>query len=433
MVFLTTVTHTQLMPGVRLTAVQTEKFKSSRFSVCFLAPLDEKTAAANALLPNVLRRGCRRFPDMQAIAAELDELYGGSISTLVNKKGETQCIGFTARVLDDAYALNKEDILLPAARLLGELLLDPAVENGVFRADYVESERANLIDRIRAQRNDKRRYSMLRLAQEMCPDEAYGVDRLGDEAHAAAITPASLWERYQSLLRESQVQICYCGSADCTRVEQVMRQALAALPVNAARLQPDCQVRRSRAYDQPKVVEEALDVTQGKLAIGLRTGGLCVWEQEYPALMLLNAVFGGTSMSKLFMNVREKLSLCYFASSMLEKMKGLMVVSSGIEFDKYQQARDEILAQLEACRRGDITPEELEGARSIVITALQTVLDEQGSMEDYWLGMAVAGLEETPEQLVGRLEQVTPDQVVAAAQRLEIDTIYFLKGKEGVQ
>ncbi len=426
-----TVTHTQVLPGVQLTAVHTNKFKSSYLSVCFFTPLERGHAAANALLPMVLRRGCRRCPDMQSIAAALDELYGGVVEPLITKKGESQCVGFAASFLDDAYALNGEDILLPAARLLGELLLDPDTRDGVFRNDYVEGERANLIDQIRAQRNDKRRYSMLRLAQEMCPEEAYGVDKLGDESSAAAITPASLWQRYEQLLGSAQVHIYYCGSADTQRVEQVMRQAFAGLPHSSEREQPRCEVRSKRTGDRPRLVEETLDVTQGKLAIGLRTGGISVWQQEYPALMLLNAVFGGTSMSKLFMNVREKLSLCYFASSMLERMKGLMVISSGIEFDKYQHAKDEILAQLDACRRGDITADELEGARRIVITALQTTLDSQSRMADYWLGQAAAGLTQSPEQLAGQLEQVTVEQVTRAANRLELDTIYFLKGKEG--
>ena len=159
---------------------------------------------------------------------------------------------------------------------------------------------------------------------------------------------------------------------------------------------------------------------------------MSVWDEEYPALLLLNAVYGGTSMSKLFMNVRERLSLCYFASSSLEKMKGLMLVSSGIEFDKYAQARDEILAQLEACRRGDITPDELEGARRIVMTALYTTLDSQSRQADFWLGQAAADLTQTPEELAAQVERVTAEQVAHAAQKVKLDTIYFLKGKEAM-
>ena len=165
-----------------------------------------------------------------------------------------------------------------------------------------------------------------------------------------------------------------------------------------------------------------MDVTQGKLALGFRTGGTTCWEEDYPALVMCNAIFGGTTLSKLFLNVREKLSLCYYASSMLEKMKGLMLVSSGIEFDKYETARDEILAQLEAVRRGEIADWELEGARR--------TLDDQGRQEEFWLGQAAAGLDTTIEELCARFETVTREQVAAAAQKLELDTIYFLKGKE---
>ena len=173
-----------------------------------------------------------------------------------------------------------------------------------------------------------------------------------------------------------------------------------------------------------------MDVTQGKLALGFRTGGLTCWETDYPALYLAVAVFGGTTLSKLFMNVREKLSLCYYASATLEKMKGLVLVSSGIEFDKYQTAKDEILAQLEAVKRGEIEDWELEGSRRTLIGALRSTLDDQSRQEEYWLGQAAAGLEGGPEELAAQLEGVTREQVAAAARKLELDTVYFLKGKE---
>jgi len=211
---------------------------------------------------------------------------------------------------------------------------------------------------------------------------------------------------------------------------QALNCALKDLPEGNDRTQPDCEVRL-HAPREPRLAEEAMNVTQGKLAMGFRTGGVTVWEQEYPALLMLNAIFGGTTMSKLFMNVREKLSLCYYASSMLEKMKGLLMVSSGIEFEKYRQARDEILRQLEAVRQGEIEPGELEGARRIVISALMTTLDAQDQMEEFWLGQAAAGLDTGIDWLARQLEAVTKEQVVKVAHSMELDTIYFLKGQEG--
>jgi len=423
------ITRRELFPGVWLRTVHTDKFKSSYLSLTLLAPLEAATAGANALVPDVLRRGTQSCPDMESLSAALDELYGGTIETAVRKKGETQCIGFVASFLDDAYALEGEAILEPAAQLLGELLLHPVTRDGAFLPEYVEGEKANLIDRIRSRINDKRSYATHRLVQLMCGEEAFGVDKLGEEVQVAAITPEKLWERYQALLCDCAVEVYYCGSADPERVESALKAALSDLPVNENRFVPECEVR-IHAETQPRIIEEAMDVTQGKLALGFRTGGVNCWEEEFPALVLCNAVFGGTAMSKLFMNVREKLSLCYYASSALEKLKGLVLVSSGIEFDKYETARGEILAQLEAVRRGEIEDWELEGTRRILVGSYMSTLDEQSRQEEFWLGQAVAGLEETPEEVAARFESVTREQVAQAARALELDTIYFLKGKE---
>ena len=427
---MTQVTRRELFPGVWLRTVHTDKFKSSYLSLTMLVPLDRERAAANALLFPVLRRGTREHPDMESLSAALDELYGGAIEPIVRKKGETQCLGFVASFLDDAFAPGGEPILEPAAGLLGELLLRPRLQDGIFAEEYVSGERANLVDRIRGQINDKRSYATLRLGQLMCGEEAFGVDKLGDVEHAAAVTPGSLWERYQQLLSTAQIELYYCGSAEEERVARALKEALSALPVNEGRICPDCEVRL-HAGPEPSMVEESMDVTQGKLAMGFRTGGVTCWEEEYPAMAMCNAVFGGTTLSKLFMNVREKLSLCYYASSTLEKMKGLILVSSGIEFDKFQQARDEILHQLEEIRQGNREDWELEGARRTMIGAHLATLDVQDRQEDFWLGQTAAGLETGIEELVAQLEQVTREQVAQAAQKLELDTIYFLKGTEG--
>ena len=420
----------ELSPGVWLRTVHTNKFKSSYLSLTLMAPLRAETASANALIPWVLRRGTEDHPDLESLSAALDQLYGGAVEPIVRKKGETQCVGFAASFLDDAYALEGESILEPAAALLGELLLRPYTRDGVFCPDYTAGERANLIDRIRAQVNDKRHYALARLTQLMCAREAFGVDKLGDEKHASALTPESLWRRYQDLLSSAQVELYYCGSAAPDRVERAFVQALSGLPRSRERVDPDCEVRL-HAGAEPICREDRMDVTQGKLALGFRTGGVTCWEEEYPALVLCNAVFGATPLSKLFLNVREKRSLCYYASSTLEKMKGLLLVSSGIEFDQYQQAKDEILAQLEAVRRGEIEDWELEGARRTLMGGHRSALDDQGRLEEFWLGQAAAGLDTGIEELVESLQTVTREQVAATARKLELDTVYFLNGKEG--
>ncbi len=420
----------ELFPGVFLRTIQTEKFKSAYLSLVMQEGICMETAAQNALVPDVLRRGCEGYPDMEALSAALDELYGGAISPIIRKKGETQCTGFGVSVLDDRFTPDGTKVLEPVAALLGKLLLHPVTENGIFRTDYVDSERQNLIDEIRSEINDKRSYATQRMIALMCQDEAFGVDRLGDEQSAAAITAQTLWARYQSLLKEAEIEIFYCGSAEHSRVETALKSALADLPVNENRQETDCQICDNARTAEPRIIEEAMDVAQGKLAMGFRTGGITAWDEDYPALLMMNAIFGGTAMSKLFMHVRERLSLCYYASSGLEKLKGIMMVSSGVEFDKYEMARDEILAQLENIRKGEIEDWELEGARRILVGGLQSISDSQGGLDDFWLGQAVAGLHYNIPSVIEKLEQITREQVIAVSKKLELDTIYFLKGLE---
>lgn len=423
------VTRRELFPGVWLRAVHTNKFKSSYLSVSLLAPLRRETAGANALIPSVLRRGTADHPDMESLSAALDNLYGGAVEPVIRKKGETQCVGFVASFLDDAYTLEGEKILEPAAALMGELLLRPRTVNGVFDADYVAGERSNLADRIRSQINDKRSYATHRLVELMCSEEHFGADKLGQLEQVEAITPESLWERYQQLLRESEVELYYSGSADPDRVEQALRAAFAGLPVNENRETPACDVRLT-VGEEPRIYTDEMDVTQGKLVLGFRTGGQTCWEQDWPAMVICNAIFGGTAMSKLFMNVREKMSLCYYASSTVEKMKGVLMVSSGIEFENCEKAKSEILHQLELIRQGEIDEGELEGARRILVGSYRSALDDQGRQEEFWLGQAAAGLDTTLEEAAASFETVTKEQVAQAAQKLALDSIYFLKGKE---
>ncbi len=427
---MTQVTRQELWPGVWLRTIHTHKFKSSYMSVTLLTELKQETASEYALIPYVLRRGTKNHPNLEAISAALDELYGGAIEPVVRKKGETQCIGFVGSFLDDAYTLNGESILEQAMGLMGELLLEPCQQDGGFLTSYFEGEKRNLIDKIRSQMNDKRYYAVNRMTQLMCQQEAFGVDKLGSEQTAETISEKGLFAAYERLLDTAAVELYYCGSAPHHQVEQIARTVFAQLNSHTQRIQPDCDVR-IHAPVEPQRIQERMEVSQGKLAMGFRTGGMTCWEEEYPALLLCNSIFGGSTMSKLFLNVREKLSLCYYASSTLEKMKGILLVSSGIEFEKYEQAKSEILAQLRAICAGEIEDWELEGARRTLVGTYLAALDSQNQLEEYWLGQSVAGLEENLNEIANRVEQVTKEQVVAVAQKLELDTIYFLQGMEG--
>lgn len=419
----------RLADGVELAVTQTDQFKTGLLSVTLTIPLSAATATAGALVPEVLYRGSRNYPDMEKLSAAADALYGASLSTGVRQRGESQCVSVLCSFIDDRYALDGSAVLEPAAALMGEVLLDPAVQEGVFRQDYVESEGANLADRIQARMNDKRGWAIFRLIQEMCTGEAYAVDKLGDGAQAKAMTAGKLWADYQALCSGAKVTFYYGGAAQPARVEDAVRRSFA--PLLSGRTAPvDCLVV-SEPKGPARTVTDAMDVTQGKLAMGFRTGGVTMSSDSYPALLVCNALYGGSANSKLFVNVREKMSLCYYASSMLDKIKGLMVVSSGVEFDQFDRAQEAILAQLDAVRKGNFTKDELTAAVRTVANSLRSRQDSQNQLEDDQLARLLFHGCQEGENLIRAVESVTSDQVVEAAQRLKLDTVYRLAGKEG--
>ena len=401
----------EIMQNVFLTYLPASKFKTSVLSAHLVTPLSRENASANALLPAVLRRGTMRCPDMERLSAALDTLYGAQIDYTVRKKGERQCVGFVASVIYDAFA--------PA----GEKLLDPVTRNGHFLAEYVDSEKQNLIDAIRAIRNDKQDWADVRLMQEMCAGEPYGVLRLGDEETAARINNHKLFNHYRELLSTSRMELFYCGSANPERVEGALCRAFAALPRGV--VTEGETVRRVAAPQEPRYLTEEMDVTQGKLSMGWRCD-----TDDVPAMIMANLIFGGTSNAKLFLNVREKLSLCYYASSSYARSKGIMTVSSGIECRDFQKAHDEILHQLELVQQGQWEDWELQGALATMCSSLTSLSDSQGALENYYLGQTATGAEDTPEDLMAALRQVTPERIQKAAQSCQLDTVFFLKGKE---
>ena len=413
----------ELMEGVSLTYLPARKFKTGLLSAHFLTPLDRGSAAVRALLPAVLRRGTVGSPDMGAISARLDRLYGAELDYTVRKKGECQCVGFVGSFIDDAYALGGEKLLEPVAELLGEMILAPVTRSGRFLPDYVESERDNLADAIRSIRNDKRDWADLRLLQELCTGEAYGVSRLGDEKSVEKTSPQKLYAEYRRLVASAPMELFYCGSAELSRVEDALLNALSALPRQGVAPVPVTEHHRPR--QETRVVQEGMDVTQGKLGMGFS----CTSDDE-SALLLGNLLFGGSSNSKLFLNVREKLSLCYYASSLYHRQKGLITVSSGVEFADFQPAYEEILSQLQALRQGQLEPWELDAAKGVLRSAYAAMEDSQGRLENFWLGQAIEGRSDSPEDLSQEMEETSAERIFRAMETVKLDTVYYLERKE---
>lgn len=412
----------ELSPGVFFNHVHANKFKTGLLSAQLITPLAAETASSGALLPSVLRRGTERCRDLRALSTALDLLYGAGLSGAVRKKGENQCLGFLMGFVDDAYALDGERLLEGSAELLGEVLLRPALEGGAFVKSYVDGEKDNLIDAIRGIIDDKRDYADMRLLQEMCRGERYGIMRYGTEEAVAALNREGLYEFWQRILSSARLELFYCGSESPERVEEAMLRGLKGLPHGERTAPADAEHRA--APDKPRYITETKDVTQGKLSMGFRASS-----EDAHAMLLANLLFGGYSNSKLFLNVREKLSLCYYASSSYHRSKGIVTVSSGVEFEDYSRAHDEILDQLYAVQAGDFEPWELEGARSVLINAVRTREDSGARIEENLLGQAATGQWETEEELIEGVRAVTAERITEAARSIKLDTVYFLKGE----
>lgn len=419
--------RTELMPGVFLSHLRSDKFKTACMSVTLLTQLRRETAAMNAVIPFVLRRGTTRYGDMEQLSRRMDELYGAAVEPVVRRIGEIQCIGFYGSFPEPDYLPGGEALLGDTCALMAQLLLDPVTRGGLLLPQYVDSEREKLLDIIRSRMNDKRSYALSRCIEEMCCYEDFAVSRFGSESEAENIHYKKLTRHYRELIQTCPVEIFYCGKTDFKAVSAAMRDAFSAMPRGEIDYDIGTDLRMNAVEDHVRFVEEEMDVTQGKLVLGFRLGE-CMEEPDIPALYVFNAVYGSGATSKLFMNVREKLSLCYYASSAVYLHKGIMLVSSGIEFDKLDAARDEILAQLDSVRRGEITDDELRSAKKSVASDLRAVQDSIGELEGFYLSQALDGLDYGPAELAALAEDVTKENVQAIAESIECDLIYFLKG-----
>lgn len=417
----------ELIPGVWLTALRSDKFKTGCLSINLLTQLNRETAALNAVLPFVLRRGTRYHPDMETIAAELDSLYGTGIEPIVRKIGEIQCIGFYASFPDEKYLPQGSDVFEKAANFACELLLAPSTRGGLLIPAYVESEKEKLLDLIRSRVNDKRSYAKLRLIEQMCCYEDYAVSRFGTEDVAEGIYYQKLTKYYHSLISTSPVEIFYCGSMDGTKVGGILSDALSGMTRGEINYDIGTDIRMNAVEDTVRSFTDEMAVTQGKLVLGFRLGE-CMEEPDIAAIYVFNAVYGSGVTSKLFMNVREKLSLCYYASSAVDTHKGVMLVSSGVDFDKADAAKAEMLAQLDAVKKGEITDAELDAAKRSVASDLRACLDSQGELEGFYLANTLDGLEFSPDELAELVNEVERDDVIAIASSVVLDAEYFLQG-----
>lgn len=410
--------------GVNFRSIRDTKFKTMRISAHLIVPMSRQTAAENALLPFLLSRASREYPDFTKLGQRLAELYGASLNADVQKLGDLQVLSLSASGIADRYALEGEAISGELAKLLCSILFDPPLVDGLFPEDGFEQEKRQTMELIDSEYSDKRTYARQRCEAIMCADEPYGVNRYGGKEDIARVERPALTAAWKRLLDTAKIELMVLGDCDPAPVYEGFRAAFEAL---GDRKPADCTTKVVRSAEKVNTVTEKMDVAQGKLVMGFRTG-TATPDEEVPATRLMAALFGGTPNSKLFLNVREKLSLCYYCSASYNSMKGIMLVQSGVEAKNMERAKEEILRQLDEVKQGNFDEGEVEAAKKSLCNSYRTLSDSLGGLENWYLSQTFASHSQQPEEAAAQINAVTRQEIIDAANRVTLDTVYCLVG-----
>lgn len=416
------ITHTPLLPGVTLHCKTDHRFKQNTLSVQFCRPTRDEEAALNALLPAVLLRGCEKYPDMRRIILRLDDLYGAGMGSLVRIIGNYQLTGIACNFIEDRFALDGDQVLQPLTEFLYQILRHPYTEQGIFSADYVDSERKNLLAAIDSRKNDKRAYATDRMLDLVCGDDPFAIPRLGRRERVEQATAQQLWQHYKRVLQESPVELFYVGSREPAEVAALVKPLFEGIERRVVALPPQTLLNAAAPGEQ----EESLEVAQGRLAMAY-VSPVNMHHALFIPTQVFMLLFGGST-GKLFNVIREKLSLCYDIGASFYKTKGFMGVYAGIDFDKKEQVTHEVNRLLQSCCNGDFTQAELTAAKRTLIVSLQSSQDSPGAIEGYYMNGLLTGKSRELADYIDAVEQVTAEQVQQAAAMFKCNTVYFLKG-----
>lgn len=411
--------------GVRLHYIETVKFKTNYFSFNFLAPMSKETVHYNAMIPLILMRACAKYPSQAEINKRLQYLYSGDICSRNDSFGEYQIFGLKVNMLNDRYTVGT-DVTGEMVDLVCEMVFKPYLVNGTFDEEFTRGEKINLIDTIEAEVNNKGQYAVKRLMSEMCKDEVFGISKMGEAKDVEKITKEALYKAYKDALTNDKIEIYFVGKTDISKVVDAFKAKFAGIE-RAPREIAAVEIKMTAG--EVKQVVDTEKVNQGKLVLGFRTG-YHYSQNEYHLIQLFNEIFGGSPTAKLFTNVREKMSLCYYCRSMINQRTGIMLVSSGIESKNKEIAENAILEQLEMIKRGEISDEEFSSAKKSIKNGYLSIYDGAEAMEAWAFFRGICGIDTTPVIESEKIAAATVDEIKEVAKKITLDTVYFLKGED---
>lgn len=412
----------EIAKGINLNTTHTEKFKSNNLAIFIVRPLDREEVTLNSLLPMVLERGSRNYPDTIQIKRKLEELYGANLSIGTSRRGERTVIKLSMEWADGKYT-GEEGLDWEVLQMVKEVLFDPNVQGDAFSGKYVDQEKKNLVSRINNKINDKRSYAINRCIEEMCKDEPFSIYPGGYVEDVDSIDEKKLYDHYKKILSTSQIEIVYTGHDNGIEIEDI-------LPKWVLDRTSYSQVKREKlipASDEVKNVRESMAVSQGKLVLGYRSQ-IPYEDPLYNGLLLGNEIFGGGPNSVLFRNVREKHSLAYYVSSNLVKHKSVVLLDAGIEFGNFKKTTELIEEGLISVVNGDFSNEDMEIAKKAVRTSSESIIDSPRLVSEFEFGKIISNDQRSLEEMISQLESVTREQVQEAMATVKLDTVYFMEG-----
>ncbi|HHW45695.1 MAG TPA: insulinase family protein [Clostridiales bacterium] len=411
-----------IAPGVEGLFIKNPRFKTTQISVNFYQGLSWDTVSSNAILPYCLASSSGEYPDFTSLNQKLNELYGARLRADAYKLGDSQVLKLSINVIDNKYTLDGSDVVNEAAVLLAGLIFNPALDDGSFKSDVVEREKRLLLERIEGEINDKRRYALARCEALMCKDEPFGIPKYGTAESAKELNDDDVYNAWERALRSAYIRINIIGSTLPDGIWERFKSAFSAIRRENAALPGNST---GAAPENPLEVTEEMDVTQGKLVMGFRTGQSGSDEETLP-LLVMNDVYGGGPYSRLFTNVREKLSLCYYCSASANRRKGLIFVQSGVDINNVTRAKEEILNQLEIMKKGQFEDSELESSLKSLSNYFTSVLDVPEHIDRWYTDRVFDRQPWSPDELAQKVKTVNREDVITAAQGVKLDTVYIL-------
>lgn len=412
----------EIKKGIKLHIINTDKFKTNLFSVFLTMPLNRNDVTKNALLTAVLRRGTSLMPTQEIINKKLEEMYGAAFDCGVEKIGDNHVVKFYLEALNDEFLPEKENLLQTSLDMLFDIVFNPLIENNAFKEEYVNGEKNNLKQIIEGKIDNKNAYALERCIEEMYKKKAYGLYKFGYIEDLEKITKEDLYNHYKNIISTCKIDIFASGNIE-SNIEDIIK--------NNENLK-DLNQREEKIYEEEKesktqenIVTDSMQVMQGKLVIGVdvQTNSK---EDEYTT-MIYNTILGGGANSKMFQNVREKASLAYTAGSSYLKKKQNIFIRAGIEIKNYDKALKIIKEQLEDMKNGEFTQDDIENAKKLILSSIESISEEQDTQITYYFGQELANSNMSIEEYKEKIEKVTKQQIIEIANKITINTIYFLK------